>query len=288
MDPEQTKAVTSSGRVWETSRAASSNRWPRGGSLSRTGINVNAGGSSRWGGIFAAVWLAVLVVLFGSVAELVPLPVIGGLLFVVAAEILIARLPAVVMVFRASWRGTASMLITFFSALFIPLQWTIFLGAGLSFAVYLYTTSHSLHVVEIFKGESGRWEERDLPEVLESDSVIVVGNHAAGFFAEVPRFRELLPETQDTSRSVMIWRMREIEQVHSTFIRMVTGFATEFADNGNQLMLAGVQSEVMNVLVKTEAIDIIGAENIFGAEPGIGASMDAARAAATKWVEGSG
>ncbi len=43
-----------------------------GGSLSRTGISVGAGASSRWGGIFAGLWLALIVLLFGKLAEIVP------------------------------------------------------------------------------------------------------------------------------------------------------------------------------------------------------------------------
>ena len=43
-----------------------------GGSLSRTGISVGAVASSRWGGIFAGLWLALIVLLFGKLAEIVP------------------------------------------------------------------------------------------------------------------------------------------------------------------------------------------------------------------------
>ena len=43
-----------------------------GGSLSRTGISVGAGANSRWGGVFAGLWLGLILLLFGSSAEKVP------------------------------------------------------------------------------------------------------------------------------------------------------------------------------------------------------------------------
>ncbi|HEU4895419.1 MAG TPA: SulP family inorganic anion transporter, partial [Acidimicrobiia bacterium] len=98
---------------------------PTGGSLSRTGISVSAGAGSRWGGTFAAVWLGLLVLLFGNLAELVPLSVIAGLLFVIAGELILARVPSFVLVLRTSPMSVAAMLATFLTALFVPLQWTI-------------------------------------------------------------------------------------------------------------------------------------------------------------------
>lgn len=77
-----------------------------GGSLSRTGISVGAGASSRLGGVFAGLWLGLIVLLFGSVAELVPLSVIAGMLFVIGAELIVGRLPDARLVLassRGSW-----------------------------------------------------------------------------------------------------------------------------------------------------------------------------------------
>jgi MFS superfamily sulfate permease-like transporter len=48
-----------------------------GGSLSRTGVSVGAGATGRLGGVFAGLWLGLIVLLFGSYAEKVPLAVIG-------------------------------------------------------------------------------------------------------------------------------------------------------------------------------------------------------------------
>ncbi len=63
---------------------------PIGGSLSRTGVAVSAGAQTRWAGIFAGIWLPPWSWLPVRLAELIPMPVIGGLILVIGAE-LVAR-----------------------------------------------------------------------------------------------------------------------------------------------------------------------------------------------------
>jgi sulfate permease, SulP family len=85
------------------------------------------------GGVFARLWLGLIALLFGSQAEKVPLAVIGGMLTVIGLELIVARVPSARLVLRTgAWAPVAAMAITFLSALFIPLRYTIFLGAGLS------------------------------------------------------------------------------------------------------------------------------------------------------------
>ena len=130
-----------------------------GGSLSRTGISVGAGANSRWGGVFAGLWLGLIVLLFGSYAEKVPLAVIGGMLVVIGIELIMARVPSARLVIRTgAWGSIVAMALTFFSALFIPLQYTIFLGALLSLLLYVGASSRKFRLQQAVRLEDGGWE----------------------------------------------------------------------------------------------------------------------------------
>ncbi|MCX4966820.1 SulP family inorganic anion transporter [Streptomyces sp. NBC_00654] len=59
---------------------------PSGGSMSRTGVAVSAGARTRSAGIISGAFLAVVVLVCGSLAERIPMPVIGGLILVVGGE----------------------------------------------------------------------------------------------------------------------------------------------------------------------------------------------------------
>lgn len=255
-----------------------------GGSLSRTGISVEAGAKSRWGGIFAGLWLALIVLLFGSLAELVPLAVIAGLLFVIGGELIAARIPNAKLVYTSSWGSTAAGLVTFVTALFIPLQYTIFLGAGLSLLLYIGVSVSSGKLFQFVKGSDGRWQEQALPETFPSHQATVVAYEGATFFAEVPTIMDKMPSLEGVSNAVIIWRLRGVEELHSTFLKQISLFAQEVQTGGNRFMLEGVEPHVMEILEKTGILEQIGHENLFPVQPGLGAALDAAWEAAQTWL----
>jgi SulP family sulfate permease len=257
-----------------------------GGSLSRTGISVEAGAKSRWGGLFAGLWLALILLIFGSLAELVPLSVIAGMLFVIGGELIAARLPNARLVYASSWGSAAAGLLTFVSALFIPLQYTIFLGAGLSLLLYIGASASNIKLYQFARGEDDRWQEQDPPDTFPSNQATVVAYQGASFFAEVPAAMSQMPSLQGVTNAVIIWRLRSLEEIHSTFLKQLALFAQKAQAGGNRFMLEGVEPHVMTTLEKTGILDEIGRDNVFTVQPGLGAALDAAWEEAQAWLAG--
>jgi SulP family sulfate permease len=256
-----------------------------GGSLSRTGISVGAGASSRWGGIFAGLWLGLIVLLFGKLAELVPLSVIAGMLFVIGAELIVGRLPDARLVWASSRGSVAAGLVTFLSALFIPLQWTIFLGAGLSMILYIYVSTTHVKVRQLVRTQDGKYEERDVPQVYPSNQATVLVFEGNQFFAEVPFIKELLPSRQDVKNAVVILRARHQETVPSTALKWLKRYTKELHQSGNLLILAGVEPHAMQELDKAELLDQIGKENVFASGSVLQDSLNEALDAAEAWLK---
>lgn len=255
-----------------------------GGSLSRTGISVEAGAKSRWAGVFAGAWLALILLLFGSLAELVPLSVIAGMLFVIGGELIAARIPNARLVYTSSWGSAAAGILTFASALFIPLQYTIFLGAGLSLLLYIGVSASNARLFQLARGEGGYWQEQDLPDSFPSNQATVVGYEGAKFFAEVPAIMNKMPSLEGVTNAVIIWRLRGVEELHSTFLKQLSLFAKKAQEGGNRFVLEGVEPNVMTTLEKTGILDVIGRDNVFAVQPGLGAALDAAWEEAQTWL----
>jgi SulP family sulfate permease len=256
-----------------------------GGSLSRTGVSVGAGATNRLGGVFAGLWLGLVVLLFGSYAEKVPLAIIGGMLTVIGVELITARVPSARLVIRTrAWGPITAMALTFFSSLFIPLQWAIFLGAFLSLMLYLSVSASKGKLFQFVRGEDGYWQERDLPKSFPSNQATVVAYQGAYFFAEVPAIMDKMPSLEGVKNAVIIWRLRGLEETHSTFLKQLSLFAKKTHAGGNRFMLEGVEPQVMQMLEKTGLLDEIGRENVFEVQPGMGAALDAAWNEAHTWL----
>lgn len=247
-----------------------------GGSLSRSAVSVAAGSTNRLGGFFAGIWLIGLLYLFSGMIERVPIAVMSGILCFIAIELILKRWPDIKLIFRSSWESALVMIVTYLSALFIPLQWTIFLGAGLSLLFYIYTSATHIKLFQLIKSEKGYYQEQPVPEAFPSNEITVLQFQGNLFFGEIPVVKNLMPSTEGTKNAIIIWRMRGFEDAHSTYLKWMKQFAEELQSEGNTLMLEGVEPHLMKVLRRTGLLKTLGEENIFMARLGIWESLEEA------------
>lgn len=258
-----------------------------GGSLSRTGISVGAGANGRLGGVFAGLWLGLIVLLFGSTAELVPLAVIGGMLTVVGVELIMARVPSARLVLRTGAAGPiVAMALTFFSALFIPLQYTIFLGALLSVLLYVVASANKLRLQEAVRLDDGGWEMQDAPKELKSGQTTVLVVQGLDFFAEVPVLDDQMPSPRGVSGAVVILVTRDMQTLTSTGIKWLERYAKELQNNGSLFILADINPPVLHALRASGVLAAIGEANVFPATTRVLAAEEMAWEAAQAWLQG--
>jgi sulfate permease, SulP family len=247
---------------------------------------VGAGASSRWGGVFAGLWLGLIVLLWGSSAEKVPLAVIGGMLVVIGIELIVARVPSARLVFSTcEWGPIAAMVITFLSALFIPLQDTIFLGAGLSLILYVVASSRKFRLQQAVRQADGGWVMQDAPKALAPDQATVLVVQGLDFFAEVPTLDDQMPPARGISGAVVVIVVRDMHEISSTGIKWLEHYAQSLRENGSLLMLADINPGVLETLKKSGALHVIGPENVFPATAQVLASENQAWEATQQWLK---
>jgi SulP family sulfate permease len=257
-----------------------------GGALSQSAVSAAAGATNRWGGVFAALWLGLIVMLFGSVAEMVPLAVIGGMLVVIGVDMIASRAPSIRLVMRTGAIGPiVALALTFLSALFIPLQWTIFLGALLSLLLYVGASSRKFDLQEAVRREDGNWEMRGAPKELKPHTVTVIVLQGLDFFAEVPLLSDQMPSARGVSQAVVVLVLRDMRQITSTLIKWLDDYARDLKASGSVLMLTDVNPQVLRALQRSGALEVIGAENVFPATDLVLAAENMAWDAAQQWLE---
>jgi SulP family sulfate permease len=262
---------------------------PTGGSLSRTGVAVSAGARTRWAGIFAGVWLIAIVLVAGSAARIIPMPVIGGLVLVIGGELIAGRLPDIRLVLRTAPLSTAAMLVTFAATTQFPLQDAILLGAGLSLLLYCVQAARVGRLVAAQRNPDGRWELTELPERCPSRAVTVLHYSGVGLFAEVPRLDESWPDTRQTRRAVIIVSIRTLPDVPSTaMLKAFTKRVQSLHANGNLVLVSGVTPELSQLLDRSRLTALVGGEHIYQATPVLFEALDAAYDDALAWIEEQG
>jgi SulP family sulfate permease len=257
---------------------------PCGGSLSGTAMVANAGARSRWANFMAGVLIAVTVLLFADVVELVAMPALAGLLIVIGFRTL--DFDSIRTVWHTGAIPRAVMVMTFLATLVMPLQFAVLLGVGLSVLLFVFHQANRLQLVELIpSSKSGLPVEQPAPSRLFDRKVTVLYPYGSLFYAAARTFEENLPSVDDAKEAVVIFVLRGYERFGSTIIAVLDRYNQSLQKNGGKLMLAGVSPGVMLQLERTGLLDKIGRENVFLVQRQWGVAAYEAYEAAQRWLE---
>jgi SulP family sulfate permease len=109
------------------------------GSFTRTGVNYEAGAKTPLAAVFAAISLALVLLLIAPLTAYVPIPSMAGILLLVAYNLI--DFHHIKKILQASKSETGVLLTTFLATLFLELEFAIYVGVILSLMIYLNRTS---------------------------------------------------------------------------------------------------------------------------------------------------
>ena len=256
---------------------------PIGGTMSETSVNISSGAKTRFASFFSGLLIIVLVLLFAGLIELVALPAVG-------ARLVVAGYSAINFADIEDVRDTGlgprwTMVITFVATLFFPIQYAVLLGVVLSILIYLYRSSTDIRLVELVPQSDGSILERQAPLSLMDYQVTILRTYGSLHFSGAALLEDILPSAQESRCAVVILQLRGLENIGSTFIRVVERYAQQLQNNGGQLYLTGVHPRVLEQLEMTETTETIPEYAIYLAEDKLGASTQDAYLAAQTWLE---
>jgi len=254
---------------------------PAGGSLSRTAVNMKAGARTRLANVWAGIFVALIMLLLGGLAERIALAALAGHL-VVAASTLIS--PArISFIWRASWTGRWAMVATFVSTLVLPLQYSVFVGVTLSLLLYVFQSSH-LHITQL--EPVGPYQFREIPfsPTLPDRTLVILAVQGNLFFAAMRDLEQRLPVPNHARQPVLILRLRGDEMLAGTGTWTLVNYAERLRARGGKLILCGVEEKMLKTLQRTGALEKIGPENVFVARDVLLMSLQEAVEYAQQWL----
>jgi len=256
---------------------------PVGGSLSATALVHSSGAKSRFANIFAGITIAVALLLFGGAISAIAMPALAGLLIVIGFGTL--KIDDIRMVWQTGSIQQTVMVVTFAFTLLIPLQYAVLVGVALAFLLFVAQQSNKITLVELVLQDGQLPLEKDAPEVVEPNKVIIMVPFGSLFFAAATSFEEQLPKVDENTRNaVLIINLHHRTELGSTFLGVLERFAEELRDHESKLMLAGISSMAKSVLEDTGQMKVYGRDNIFVGTEVVGESMLEAHHEAEKWV----
>ncbi len=237
---------------------------PVGGSLSRTAVNISAGAKTRVANLIAGLLLGMTLLFLGDVISMVTMPALAAVLIVAALSLI--RPHELLLVWNVSMTGRISMTVTLLSTLVLPLEYSIYIGVGLSLGLYLYTSSENIRVRRLVITSENRVRELDVPDYLPDGEPIIISETGNLYFASVQRLESLMPHPGDSRRPMVILRLRDNQYLGSTGIHFLTDYDQRLRKRGGKLLIAGVSGVVRAQLERSGAITSLGPDSVFDAE----------------------
>lgn len=257
---------------------------PVGGSVSATALGIVSGARTRWAGIFAGVWMAVIVVGIPGLVAYVAMPALGALLILAGlGSIKPAEIASV-------WHsGTAARLAggaTFLATLFLPIQAAVGIGVVLSALLFLRHSSTAVRVVHVVQREDEKLEEREPPAALESRAVTVLDVYGDLFYAGARTLEERLPSPRGARDAAVVLRLRGHTAAGATLVDVLAHYAEELDRSNGRLYLTGLHGEAYRRLAKAAKLRRAGRVRVYEATAILGESTREAVADARAWLDG--
>ena len=104
------------------------------------------------------------------------------------------------------------------------------------------------------------------------------------FFAGAAEFEEHLPEVDEAQHTVVILRLRDRDEVGSTFFRILERFARELYKQNNLLILVGLNRKVMEQLEKTKLLEEMGEKNVLPTTARFGDFLGSVMLVGEAWI----
>lgn len=233
------------------------------GSFNRSGLNYDAGAKTPLAAVFAGLLLMLIVLLVAPAAAYLPYAVMSGILFLVAWGLIDWH--HIISILRSGTSETTVMLATFLSALFIDLEFSIFLGVILSLVLYLRQTSRPKLRSRVPDVDSPARKFIDARGKVECPQLKLLRLDGSIFYGAVShineQFRQVERETPEQVHVLLV--ATGINFIDVAGAEWLGSEAAHWKERGGGLYLLRPKQSVIDVLERGDFIDVIGRENIF-------------------------
>jgi sulfate permease, SulP family len=235
------------------------------GSFTRTGINFEAGAKTPLSAIFSAFFLLLILFFLAPLMAFLPIASMGGIILLVAYNLI--EFKHIKSVIQTSKPESIVLGITFFSTLFLDLEFAIYSGVLFSLFFYLNRTAKP----NIFSMAPDPQELRrnlinlERKPLAECPQLKIIRIDGSLFFGAIHHVEENLEKIKEQGlRYHQILILGEgINSIDMAGADMLAQQAKQLRDKGGGLYLVGIKHEASKILFQSKYIDIIGKHNIF-------------------------
>lgn len=232
------------------------------GSFTRSAVNYFSGAATRISGILSGIFVAVVLVFFGSFAKYIPMPSLAGVIMVIAYNMV--NKEEIKKVINVGKSDAIVMCVTFIATIFMPdLDWAIYTGIIVSIMLYLKDTNKvRIRILIPSEEKKGRFREKEIDTVNNKVNVLIIQMEGNLYFGSAEDLSNKLDTLIDKA-DIFILRMKRVGTVDITSLGTIKVFIEEVKKSKGIVLVCGVSASLNEALKNSGLTDDIGNENIF-------------------------
>jgi sulfate permease, SulP family len=250
---------------------------PATGAIARTATNIKSGARTPVAGMVHALTLLLITLFFGRWAALIPLATLAAIVLVVAYRLSEWRVFGVEL--RAPKSDAIVMLTTFLLTVLVDLTTAISVGMVLAAFLFMKRMAEVTNVTMVTRefeepvsakgDDAGAIFRRTVPPGVEVYEI-----NGPFFFGAAEKFKDTLSQVSKRPR-ILIIRMRNVPAIDSTAMHALRDLIRRTRRDGTLVLLSDVHSQPLMALGRSELLDEIGEDHLFG---NVDEALEAARA----------
>ena len=228
------------------------------GSFTRTGVNYEAGATSPLSALFAALFLALIVLLFAPLAAFITLPSMAAILLKMAWNLIDWH--HIKIIYRAGKNEAMVFSVTFAATLLLPMEFAIYLGVLLSLVLYLRRTSKpNVTALASSKGAK-KLVAAERSGLTECSAIKIIRIDGSLFFGAVDYVQTALMMIPQKHVLIVASGVNFIDLAG---IELLANEARRLAAKGGGLYLCNLNGRVIKPIIRNGHLSTIGKRHIF-------------------------
>jgi SulP family sulfate permease len=237
---------------------------PGSSSFARSAVNFQSGARTQLSSMFSSIVVLAVLAFVTPVFNFIPVAALAAHLIRVGFKMINRHQ------IRIACRSTPSDLVVFVvtlgSCLFLRLDTAIYVGIGVSLALFLKATSTPT-LVEYAINESGNLAELGDPAQRPHPEISIIHVEGELFFGAADLFQEQVRSLAENQNiRVFILRMKNARHLDASTVMAMENLHDYLRKTGRYLLISGSNPDVTRVLRNSGLLQQIGSENIFPAE----------------------
>ena len=239
--------------------------YPGSGSFTRSGVNHQAGAQTPLAAIFAAILLALILLLIAPITAYLPIPAMGGIIMWVGYNLIDFHF--IRLVYKTDRSEFIILVITLLATLFLELELAIYLGVIFSLIFYLQKTAQPRMVELAPNPDSPRRQFTNIQtaDLLDCPQLTVIRIDGSLYFGAIEYVGTQLKELQESKPEALYLLIvaEGINFVDLSGAELLGKEAQQRKNSGGGLFIAGLKQASREMLQKSGYWDEIGVDYFF-------------------------